>query len=95
MNLGQAVALCLYELAGALRAGPQPVAERAATGAESERLTALLVELLETSGYFEANRTSNQEKLRRFVRRLQLSSEDAQLFLGMVRQIRWKLSRAE
>jgi tRNA C32,U32 (ribose-2'-O)-methylase TrmJ len=31
------------------------------------------------------------EKIRRFVRRLNLSAADAELFLGILRQILWKL----
>ena len=93
MNLGQAVAVCLYALAGA-DVKRQPL-EPTATAEESERLTALLLELLRTSGYFNSNLASNRLKLRRLVRRLNLSSADAQLWLGMLRQIRWKLNQGD
>jgi tRNA/rRNA methyltransferase len=93
MNLGQSVAVCLYELSGAPEVKGRVPSSGVATAAESERLTALLFELLETSGYFESKLRSSRQKLRRFVRRLNLSSEDAQLWLGMLRQIRWKLKK--
>src|SRR5579872_1687372 len=51
MNLGQAVALCLYELARdpkAVRAKPGKI--HAATAAEAEQLTKMLWEALERSG---------------------------------------------
>ena len=92
MNLGQSVAVCLYELSRA-RVKANPEIAPLATAAESERLTELFFEVLETSGYFESSRLSNREKLRRLVRRMDLSSEDAQLWLGMLRQIRWKLKQ--
>ena len=56
MNLGQAVAVCLYELVrgggvGAVRVG----VPAAATGAEVERVTALLMEVLEKAEYATAS----------------------------------------
>lgn len=98
MNLGQAVAVCLYEL---VRASTQPErsveAERApaspaATAAEQERITSLLLEALYASGYLTAQPSAaKQEKIRRLVRRLHWGSEDAEVWLGMLRQIAWKL----
>ena len=92
MNLGQSVALCLYELSRAADLKRQPQTGVMASSAESERLTALLFELLETSGYLHSD-LANRQKLRRLVRRLKLCSEDAQLWQGMLRQIRWKLNQ--
>jgi len=99
MNLGQAVAVCLYELAGTAK-GSAPASQRensgpgAASAGQLDRLTRLLDETLRASGYLE-QRTSDvkEEKLRRMVRRLKLSAGDAEVWLGMLRQIGWKLNR--
>jgi tRNA/rRNA methyltransferase len=95
MNLGQAVAVCLYEI---MR---QPAAARAtklaprhppAAAADLERLTTRLEEILATSGYVHSDvETSTRLKLRRLIRRLDLDTHDAEVWLGMLRQIRWKL----
>jgi tRNA/rRNA methyltransferase len=101
MNLGQAVAICLYELTRDPQAATKPQKQvAAANAAELERLTALLLDALRSSGYLEANLSGSQkrrsaapteEKIRRLVRRLHLSSTDAELALGIFRQIFWKL----
>jgi TrmH family RNA methyltransferase len=100
MNLGQAVAVCLYELARAAHAAPKPEKQIAATAADLERLTALLLDALRSSGYLKSNLSGLQkrrsaapteEKIRRLVRRLHLSASDAELTLGILRQIFWKL----
>jgi TrmH family RNA methyltransferase len=95
MNLGQAVAVCLYEIARS-KAPVKAVAKHAAAGAgELERLTSALLDALRASGYLNPQpSSSSDEKIRRLVRRLQFSPEDAELCLGMLRQIVWKL-RAE
>jgi TrmH family RNA methyltransferase len=93
MNLGQAVAVCLYEIVRSPIAARQVSETRAAAdAADLERLTALLEEVLAASGYVhERVEGSTELKLRRLVRRMQLSAHDAQVWLGMLRQIRWKL----
>ena len=100
MNLGQAVAVCLYELA---REGKSLVArEKAApaTADDLERLTSLLLGALRASGYLKSKVDSKEklrsaapaeEKIRRLIRRMNLSAPDAELLLGMVRQILWKI----
>jgi TrmH family RNA methyltransferase len=93
MNLGQAVAVCLYEIVrnpAAVRAKPE--AKRAASAEEMERVTALLEEVLEHSGYVHARvEGSTRMKIRRLVRRIELNAHDAEVWLGMLRQIKWKL----
>jgi len=91
MNLGQAVAVCLYELARDA-AVVRPVANLETASAESaERMTALLLRGLRSSGYLGRDSgASTEEKIRRMVRRLNLSAEDAELWLGMLRQMIWK-----
>jgi tRNA/rRNA methyltransferase len=101
MNLGQAVAICLYELAtdrrGAARelkraAAPRPrIPEHAAAG-QVERLTATLLDALGASGYLKPrSAAATEEKVRRLVRRLDLSAEDADVVLGMLRRMLWKM----
>jgi TrmH family RNA methyltransferase len=96
MNLGQAVAVCLYELARELEIPPaasQPSPELA-TAEDLERLSQLLLESLTVSEYAKAGmEASLEEKLRRLVHRLNLNPSDADLLLGMLRQILWKLRR--
>jgi tRNA/rRNA methyltransferase len=99
MNLGQAVAVCLYELARDPRAVSKPEKHPAASAADLERLTTLLLDALRTSGYLKSNPAGSQkrrsaaptdEKIRRLVHRLHLSTGDAELMLGILRQILWK-----
>jgi tRNA/rRNA methyltransferase len=101
MNLGQAVAVCLYELARDSHASPKPEKHVPATAADLERLTTLLLDALRSSGYLKSSPTGPQkrrsaapteEKIRRLVRRLHLSAADADLTLGILRQIFWKLA---
>jgi tRNA/rRNA methyltransferase len=91
MNLGQAVAVCLYELIREPDAGPATPGPRPVEGSDAEQITRMLLEVLRESGY--TNRivaTSIELKVRRFVRRIHLTSRDAPLVLGMLRQILWK-----
>jgi tRNA/rRNA methyltransferase len=92
MNLGQAVAVCLYEL---VRNVDPPLAVTKtprASSEEVERLTTVLLETLHSSEYVSpAALDSKEEDVRRMLRRMQLSSDDASTWLGMLRQILWKL----
>ena len=92
MNLGQAVAVCLYEIARN-DATPLPVIERPrASAKEVERFTTVLIETLHASEYAGAQSVeSKEENIRRMLRRMQLSDEDASTWLGMLRQVLWKL----
>jgi tRNA/rRNA methyltransferase len=99
MNLGQAVAVCLYELARDPLTRIKPKKQSAASAADLERLTTLLLDGLRSSGYLKSIPTGFQkrrsaaptdEKIRRLVRRLRLSASDAELTLGILRQILWK-----
>lgn len=99
MNLGQAVAVCLYELSRGSKSAPLSKAVPLAGGADFERLTAVLLEALCTSGYLKPRSSKNSKegpaaegKIRRFVRRMNLSTADAELLMGMLRQILWKLN---
>jgi TrmH family RNA methyltransferase len=92
MNLGQAVAVCLYEFVRLeSRPGEGPRFD-AISGADAEQLTRMLLEVLDRSGY--TNRItaiSTEQKVRRWIRRLRLGRRDAPLLLGILRQILWKI----
>ena len=94
MNLGQAVAVCLYELIRNPRAAaavPKPLA--AAAAGDVERFTALLIELLASSGYTNPKTAASTAlKVRRMVRRLNLPARDIEIWLGILRQALWKAS---
>lgn len=100
MNLGQAVAVCLYELARDTKSDQGPEKLPLASAGDLERLTTLLREVLQAGGYWKTDPTAGSrrrpaapadEKIRRLIRRLHLSGNDAQLFAGMLRQVLWKL----
>ncbi len=94
MNLGQAVALCLYELSRdgkAAEARPEKI--RAAAAGEMEQITRMLLDVLLQSGYVNpVTAASTEEKVRRLVRRLHVTYRDAPVLLGMLRQVLWKLA---
>lgn len=96
MNLGQAVAVCLYELVRSPAAARQAPEEKLpAKAADVERLTSLLGEILAESGYVHARVAGSTElKTRRLLRRMRLNAHDAEVWLGMLRQIRWRLGAA-
>ena len=93
LNLGQAVAVCLYEiLRQPAAAKEKPETKREARGEDIERITQVLEDVLGRSGYVHAKvEGSTKMKLRRLVRRMDLNSHDAEVWLGMLRQILWKL----
>ncbi len=97
MNLGQAAAVCLYELirdSKQERPVKQPKEWSLATAEELERVTTLLLEALQTSGFLDRRRVSDaDERIRRLVRRLRLPQRDAVIWLGMLRQMLWKMNQ--
>lgn len=90
MNLGQAVAVCLWELvrqpgAPAIATTPTP-----ASAAVLERLTTLMIDVLERTGYRRHHpANSDDAQVRRLVHRLGLSAIDAPVWMGFLRQILW------
>lgn len=95
MNLGQAVAICLYELQRNSAVShfryPEP---DAISAAGEERMTALLIEMLDISRYINQRTSGSTElKLRRLIRRLRVPAGDAEIWLGIFRQILWKLKQ--
>jgi tRNA/rRNA methyltransferase len=95
MNLGQAVAVSLYELAR--NTSPESPAEKIepATARQTEEITAGLMEALRISGYVKPGTDAMfEKKARQLILRFGLEAYDAKLFLGMVRQVVWKLRQS-
>lgn len=97
MNLGQAVAVCLYAISTGLAAGLAAPAEAQANTARaaSARLD-LLAEVIEETliaSYYSpaAMRAANRHDLRLLLRRLALTERDARRILGLFRRILWRL----
>jgi tRNA/rRNA methyltransferase len=91
MNLGQAVAVCLYEYARGGSAAPRRLRTNPVEGADAEQMVRMLLDVLEESGY--TNRitaVSTERKIRRWVRRMRLGDRDVPLMLGILRQVLWK-----
>lgn len=92
LNLGQAVAVCLYELV-------RSESERAATGvreaaraSEVERFTEILLQMLEASEYTRRHpANSSEEQVRRLVLRMGLDAADVPIWMGIMRQVLWKI----
>jgi tRNA/rRNA methyltransferase len=97
MNLGQAVAVCLYELVRLESSPKLPLrSPRRATAGTLDRLHEALLQVLQESGYVEPRvAESATDKLRQLLLRLNPSVADANLLLGMVKQIGLALSRPE
>jgi TrmH family RNA methyltransferase len=96
MNLGQAVAVCLYELVRgqkktSAKIPPGKKEKTRPTAGDVERLTQALLGVLRASGYVKPRTVAAEERSRRLLRRMELSANDAEVWLGMLRQIAWKL----
>jgi tRNA/rRNA methyltransferase len=92
MNLGQAVAVCLYELMRDPKAAKPVDKIKRASSAELERITTTLLAAMRASGYLDRRPISDvEERVRRLVRRLDLQADDTTAWLGILRQIVWKL----
>ena len=92
MNLGQAVAVCLYELAArvdstGVMSGPEPV-----ESGRLELLAGVVEEAMEAAGYSpRAMQPANRRDLRLLLRRLALTAQDTRRILGIFRRILWRL----
>ena len=94
MNLGQAVAVCLYELVRSRGMSLSTEKARAATVGTIERITQTLLSALRESEYINPKTGQlAEEKLRRMIRRMNLEAADAEVLLGMLHKINWKLGR--
>jgi tRNA/rRNA methyltransferase len=105
MNLGQAVAVCLYELAarafdtataataGETEAGRSEAAsqEDPASSATLELLAELADQVMTASGYSPAAmRAANRHDLRLLLRRLALTQRDGRRILRLFRRVLWR-----
>jgi len=97
MNLGQAVALCLYEMTrDSKAAAARPGRIRRANAADNEQVTTMLLDALTRSGYINPRTAgSTEDKVRRLVRRLEIAERDAPVIMGMLRQILWRLGSTD
>jgi tRNA/rRNA methyltransferase len=106
MNLGQAVAVCLYELtarrnqsAEDTRAEPQPSHSDADTAAPAsmrdlDLLADVVAETMQAANYSPAAmQKANDHDVRLLLRRLKLTRHDARRILGLFRRILWRLKR--
>ena len=92
MNLGQAAAVCLYELIRQTDAPPLNEPQPMAAAEDLERVTELLGEVLASIGYAKRRPASAERtEVRRMVRRLNLTQSDARRWIGVLRQLLWKL----
>jgi TrmH family RNA methyltransferase len=101
MNLGQAVAVCLYELT-AHSSSPQKSLPQesdidvtpAAPSADLELLAGVVEETMQSAGYSPRTmQAANRHDLRLLLRRLAPSHRDARRMLGLFRRILWRLKR--
>ena len=112
MNLGQAVAVCLYELVRDSKIKSTHLSEKAksqksrknqgldshqpAPMVEVERITSVLFDVLRATRYWNPGAgAATEEKVRRLVRRLNIPVGDAEVWLGILRQILWKIRSGE
>jgi tRNA/rRNA methyltransferase len=96
MNLGQAVAVCLYELVRQKGALAETAAPAKAEAGEVERITLLLTEVLEQTGYTKRHPANCDEaQIRRLVLRMGLTASDAPVWMGVLRQVLWKQRQIE
>ena len=94
MNLGQAAAVCLWELAREKKSFEEGSTQPGARMETVERITDAMLECLLRSGYVAARSEAlAEEKLRRMVRRFSLDAADAEVFLGMMRKMEEKLRK--
>ncbi len=92
MNLGQAAAVCLYELIRHAQTETLQEPVERATAQDLERLTQLTIEVMQTSGYSQRHPANFDETLiRRLVLHMGLDRPHALAWTGILRQVMWKL----
>jgi tRNA/rRNA methyltransferase len=99
MNLGQAVAVCLYELTrqadpapDSPPATPVPSSTSATPSGRLELLAGVIEEAMRAADYSpRAMQPANRHDLRLMLRRLTLSAQDTRRILGLFRRILWRL----
>ena len=106
MNLGQAAAVCLYELARGRTssttsetltdppADPSGPSQSAPDSAALDRLAQLIEQSMRASRYSpNSMQAANRHDLRLLLRRLRLNAHDTRRALGLFRRILWQLDR--
>jgi TrmH family RNA methyltransferase len=94
MNLGQSVAVCLYELTREGLEGSREIPalhEAAATADDRERLTQLLLDVMHATGYtrrFPAN--AAEPVVRQLTQQLGSTHREAMTWMGILRQVLWR-----
>jgi len=99
MNLGQAVAVCLYELAVGAESHPGrqggdavDVEQLRASSGELDRLGAVIEEVMLAASYSPIEmQAANRHDLRLLLRRLEISGADARRVLGLFRRVLHKI----
>lgn len=92
MNLGQAVAVCLYELVRAQTTRIGTGMREAAPAGEVERFVELFQQMLDESGYTKRHPANcSEEQIRRLVLRMGLRMTDVPIWMGVIRQVLWKI----
>ena len=92
MNLGQAAAVCLYELIRERAAFVPQEVQPSASSADLERVSSLLAEVFDGIGYAKRRPASAEaSEVRRMVLRWQLTQSDARRLIGILRQVVWKI----
>ena len=97
MNLGQAAAVCLYELACRpthLISESNATEAPAANSGQLDRLAALIEETMTAADYSPTiMQDANRHDLRVLLRRLNPSPHDTRRIMGLFRRILWRLGR--
>jgi tRNA/rRNA methyltransferase len=97
MNLGQAAAVCLYELTSrqvtaSAPAHGQPASEQPASSAKLELLAGLIERTMVAADYSPAfMREANRHDLRLLLRRFAPTEKDVRRILGLFRRILWRI----
>jgi TrmH family RNA methyltransferase len=101
MNLGQAVAVCLYEISRNASAEievfppmPAPPDSGQPNSEQLDRLAGLIEETMEAVNYSTRGmRSANGEALRVLLRRLMPNEADLRRMMGLFRRILWQLAK--
>ncbi len=98
LNLAQAVLVCAYEIflaAAAATGSPSSPPRTLATGTQTELMYSKLEAALSRIGFLQPDSAAHvMRRLRRMLGRAGLDDDEAQILLGVARQIDWVASRA-
>ena len=93
MNLGQAAAVCLYELVRGWPIARVAPAAAIANAGEMERLREVFEEVLRASGYMRRHpANSDRSQVRRLLLRTRPTAKDLPVWMGVLRQMLWRMS---